>query len=200
MFPEHNFVLCSDPQSFESEFYRATAPDVVLSIGWSWLFKKDVTDRCWVVGVHPSDLPDFAGGSPIQNQILNGIEDTKNTLFRITSELDGGPIIGQIPLSLSGHIDQIFNRLVWTGIVLLSDFIRDYPDKLNLKPQKKTGDHVVYKRLKENSGRLLPEDFLNKTTKELYDIIRCREAPYPNAYLEDDGGVLYFQMCEWKEK
>jgi methionyl-tRNA formyltransferase len=200
IFPEHVFVVCKGPDIFDEEIARNGLPDIILSIGWSWLFKKEVVDSCWVAGVHPSDLPNFSGGSPIQNQILAGVEKSKNTLFRITSQLDAGPIIGQLPLSLGGHMHEIFDRLVYTSIVLLSDFIRNFPDNLTLSNQVKVDDHKNLKRLKADSGSLIPHDFQTKTTKELYDFIRCREHPYPNAYLEDEMGTLYFQMCEWKER
>jgi methionyl-tRNA formyltransferase len=76
LFPDHQVELARDPQELDGLLNGRKAPDAIIAIGWSWLFPKAVVEGAWVVGVHPSDLPDFAGGSPIQNQILAGITDT----------------------------------------------------------------------------------------------------------------------------
>ena len=51
--------------------------------------------------LHPSDLPKFRGGSPIQNQIINGVKKTKISIFRINSEIDAGDIVAKAPLDLT---------------------------------------------------------------------------------------------------
>ena len=50
--------------------------------------------------MHPSDLPKYAGGSPIQHQIINGVINSKATLFEVTKEIDSGPILYKTNLSL----------------------------------------------------------------------------------------------------
>lgn len=200
LFPEHDFPTCKNPDEFSIELTRNGQPDLILAIGWSWIFDKEIASAVWIVGAHPSDLPDYAGGSPIQNQILNGVTQTKNTLFRITPNIDEGPIVAKIPLSLEGHIEEIFKRLTYTSIVLYSDFIRSYPDNIQLIKQSRPDEHKTLRRLKPDSGKLTAEDFSKMSTRQLYDFIRCRESPYPNTYLEDEKGTLYFSRVEWVEK
>ena len=43
--------------------------------------------------LHPSALPKFRGGSPIQNQIIRNIKNSKVTLFKMNEKIDAGPII-----------------------------------------------------------------------------------------------------------
>jgi len=38
--------------------------------------------------IHPSDLPKYRGGSPIQNQIIDGVKDSAVTLFKMDYDLD----------------------------------------------------------------------------------------------------------------
>lgn len=195
MLPEHELLPAATPEEFTALFARGGA-DVVLALGWSWLFEASAASASWIVGVHPSDLPEFAGGSPIQNQILAGVTRTKATLFRITPELDGGPILGKVPLSLEGHVDDIFERLTTVSVVLCLDFLRAFPDVQGV-PQ---GEVKTLRRLKPDSGRLTAESFITMSSRQLYDAIRCREAPYPNAYLEDEAGVLRFARVEFIPK
>ena len=42
--------------------------------------------------LHPSPLPKFRGGSPIQNQIIRNKKKSMVTIFRINNILDGGDI------------------------------------------------------------------------------------------------------------
>jgi methionyl-tRNA formyltransferase len=195
MFPQHVFEHTDAPGALEQALVKEVAPDIVLSIGWSWRFPAAVTEATMVVGVHPSDLPRFAGGSPIQHQILAGVTHSQNTLFRITDRLDAGPIIARIPLRLDGHIDEIFLRLTQTSIVLFSNFLLSFPDVAYL-PQKAS---EPLRRLKPESGRLTPADFQQMSTRQLYDAIRCREDPYPNAYIEDSVGILRFKRADFEE-
>jgi hypothetical protein len=37
-------------------------------------------------------------------------------------------------------------------------------------------------------------------TKYLYDKMRMLEAPYPNAFIEDDDGILYIERVRYKSK
>ena len=38
------------------------------------------------------------------------------------------------------------------------------------------------------------------STKELYNLIRALEYPYPNVNIEDEEGILFFNKVTFKEK
>ena len=67
------------------------------------------------VMLHPSKLPDFAGGSPLQNQIIRNIKKSAITLFVMNKKIDQGNIIAQKMIMLTGwlsnfvHLNPIFN-------------------------------------------------------------------------------------------
>lgn len=170
---------------------------IVVALGWSWLIEKVITENQLCLGVHPSDLPNYRGGSPIQNQILDGIEDTKLSLFHITEKLDAGDIWGKAHLSLKGDsMEDIFANLECSSIQLLSEFFSKYP---NIQP---TAQDLTFgsfrKRRKPEESRLQPADFSAGDLKLLYNKIRCLTAPYPSAYLEDvKGNRLYFEAIRF---
>lgn len=60
---------------------------------------------------HTAPLPFGRGGSPIQNLIARKIDAAPVCAFRMTDVLDGGPIYDSIQVSLSGTIEEIFNRI-----------------------------------------------------------------------------------------
>ena len=93
-------------------------PKLILFYGWSWKIPKNVYENYRCLMLHPSDLPKFRGGCPIQNQIIRGLKETKITIFRINEIIDGGNILYKKKISLEGEIIDIFNRIEKAGIDL----------------------------------------------------------------------------------
>lgn len=172
--------------------------DMIIFLGWSWIIPPEVTDKYLCLGIHPSDLPEYRGGSPIQNQILDGIERTKVTLMTLSSEkLDAGEVWMKEDLDLRGDlIDHIFKNISQSSIKLLNRFFDVFPD---LKPEKQNISKGSYfKRRKPEQSLLTADDLKNKSLKELYNFIRCLSDPYPNAYMEDSqGNRLLFKHVEY---
>jgi len=197
-FTDVEFLLVKTPDELDESFNRVDQVDLIICVGWSWIIKRQIVDDLWVVGIHPSDLPNFAGGSPLQNQILAGISQSKNTLFRLSAELDSGPVIYQLPLNLSGHMQQIFDRLIFTSVLMISDFIRSFPDGINFV-NNTNNEKSLTKRLRPEASKLSRNDLINMTARQLYDHIRCHEDPYPNSYIEDETGRLIIKICEFED-
>ena len=178
-----------------NEFVLHPLPDIeiFLFIGWSWIIPDYFTRQYLCIGIHPSDLPQYRGGSPIQNQILNGITKSKVSLITLSSKLDSGDIWMKEELSLIGDsIHNIFDNIVKSSIILLNSFFDLYP---NIDPQKQdTTFGSYYKRRKPEDSKLNLEDFNNMTLQEMYNFIRGLTDPYPNAFLEDhEGNKLVFK-------
>ena len=56
-----------------------------------------------------------------------------------------------------------------------------------------------YKRIKPEDSELTKKMFQELSSKELFNLIRCREDPYPNCFLKDSSGKLIFKHCEFEE-
>jgi len=197
-FEQMDVHICQSENRFNELILDNSNPyDLIVCAGWSWKIKGVDFDKSWVVGLHPSDLPNFSGGSPIQNQILNNIEDSMLTLYKLNEDFDTGDIIEKKPLPLDDHMNTIFNRMRKIGTELISNLINNFPDNVILTKQLNINNNN-YKRLKPEQSKLLKKDLLTLSTKDLYNFIRCRENPYPNAFIEDDEGRLYFTLCDFK--
>lgn len=192
----------------QEELLEITASDpnwnVIILIGWSWKIPKKIIDSFLVIGMHPSDLPRYSGGSPIQNQIIDGLNSSKATLFKLNEEFDKGEIIDKEQYSLGGHLRDVLFEISNATKTLVLRFIKDYPNNQYIK------QNIVeknYKRLKPEQSKIpLPvkPQFVESsiaeksfTCLELWNHIRCREDPYPNAYFEDETGKILIKSVEF---
>lgn len=174
--------------------------DAVFLVGWSWIIPPNVCEKIYMVGVHPSNLPNYAGGTPLQHQILEGVLDSQCSLFRITPKLDGGGIVGRTPLSLRGNMSDIFSSLTDATVRLFNDFTEAW-ERAGGPPPEETQEHVEppRKRLKPRDSELTDRLFTKMNARELYDFIRCREDPYPNVFVRDHTGTLKFKLVDFEE-
>jgi methionyl-tRNA formyltransferase len=195
---EHR-VFTDNPSFLEAFANPSFQPDIIVFLGWSWIIPASITEKYLCLGIHPSDLPEFRGGSPIQNQIVRGITDTRCSLFRLTEKLDAGEVWLKTDLSLAGdNITAIFKHIAEASVRLLTELFDKYPDITPQQQDVKAGS--IYKRRKEEQSRLTPEDISRMSLRELYDFIRCLTDPYPNAYLEDEqGNRLYLTGVRYEK-
>tara|TARA_Y100000589_G_scaffold7871_1_gene6676 strand:+ start:2796 stop:3494 length:699 start_codon:yes stop_codon:yes gene_type:complete len=199
---EFVFILIENEKSFIN-FLKKCNPDLIFLVGWSHIISKNIVKRNSIYGIHPSDLPNYAGGSPIQHQIIDGLVRSKITLFEIDSKIDNGKIISKKPISLEGNLDQVLEEISRKSLVLINNFIKMNPEinKIKISQNNKINNKkkVLLKRFKPEDGSIDKKTIPNLTTLELYNLIRCREFPYPNAYIEDKLGRLYFQKVDFKK-
>jgi methionyl-tRNA formyltransferase len=175
--------------------------DFILFIGWSWIIENEITQKFLCLGIHPSNLPDFRGGSPLQHQMIQGLIKTKVTLMTLSADkIDAGSIWLKEDLDLLGDsMSDVFENLIQSSTKLLNSFLSQYPEIKSTQQNIQNGSY--YKRRKPVESKLSMDDFSNKSLKELYNFIRSLTDPYPNAYLEDElGNKLVFKNVTYIEK
>lgn len=183
-------------------------PDMILFCGWSYppserLVKLAEHRYVPMFSEHPATSDRYSLGTPLQNQILDGKTHTKHRLVKVGyPELSPRAWSHEIDMSLSGNMSDILNQMTSTAIALFDRFLDDYPHvSWNIWPELPVSEQVP-KRTPDMSA--LTEAELsgpNKlTTKKLYDKIRCLEEPYPNAFIEDEYGTIYFNRVSYKAK
>ena len=99
-------------------------PQIILFYGWSKKVTKEIIEKYKCIMLHPSKLPLFAGGSPLQNQIIRNVKKSAVTLFIMNEKIDQGNIIAQKKIMLTGELDNIFNRIITTGTQLSLKIIK----------------------------------------------------------------------------
>jgi len=168
-------VLVASPDQLAAELGRIR-PRRMFFVHWNWKVPPEVIRNVECIGFHMTDLPFGRGGSPLQNLILRGHRSTMVTAFRLTEEMDAGPVYAKAPLALDGRAGDIYRRASMTAVDLM---IRIADEQLAPKPQE--GPVVTFERRKPEQSRL-PED---GTPQELYDFIRMLDADgYPAAFID----------------
>ncbi|MCD4730068.1 MAG: hypothetical protein K8R74_05685 [Bacteroidales bacterium] len=192
----HNFLLIKSPEDLTFSKCKNFKPDLILFYGWSWIIGDKYLSLAPSVCLHPSPLPKYRGGSPIQNQIINGEKTSAVTLFYMSNKIDAGDIISQKEISFEGHLQDILDRIVDTGIQLTTELLNG---NMNGIPQDES-NASYFKRRQPHQSELKADDFKNKTAEELYNIMRALEDPYPNAFIRcKDGSKLLFKRVEISE-
>jgi len=185
-FPEYNFKITFNTgrDGIDEDEIKTFQPDIILLYGWSWIVPPHLIEQYDCICLHPSPLPQYRGGSPLQNQIINGEKNSAVTIFKMSDEVDEGDIIRQTPMSLSGNIEDIFSRMTTLGFSATCDFLKN---GYNLKPQ----DHslaTVFKRRKPTDSEITLDEIQNQTREYLCNKIRMLTPPYPNAFIKDKCG------------
>lgn len=180
--------IIKNRQEWEEKSELLGEADTFLFLGWSWLIPDDFVRAHRCLGIHPSDLPWYRGGSPIQHQIIDGITHTKITLMSLAAGgIDTGDIWGKEDVDFTGDsMDEIFRHIAESSIKLLNRFFDHYPD-IKPVPQRKDEGSCLKRRKPSDSGIRL-QQVTDMKLKELYDFIRALTDPYPNAYLYDEEG------------
>ena len=190
---KHKFKIIKNKKKISFKEISKFNPDYILFYGWSNKVPINILNEYFCVVLHPSPLPKFRGGSPLQNQIIRNIKSSKITLFKMEKRLDAGPIILTRKFSLEGHLNEIFNRLTVIGTKLTLKFFKN-----NFKLKKQNDKIATYfKRRKPEESEITLSEIKNKSSKYLINKIRMLEDPYPNAFIKTkDGKKLKIKNAE----
>ena len=167
-------------------------PKWVFFFHWSEIVSKEIYTKYKCVVVHTGNLPEGRGGSPLQNQILEGVVSTKVNLIEMSSILDGGGIYISSPITLQGNLNDIWFTIAKISKKLILECVNN-----SLSPIPQTGEPKVYKRKKDN--KLILDS--TKDISYVYDQIRMLDAEnYPQTYLEIGEYILEFSRAKLENK
>ena len=181
---DHEFLLQLSEADFCEHSIVAFNPDLVLFYGWSNIVPKYLVTKYNCLMLHPSPLPKYRGGSPIQNQIIQGETKSAVTIFLMREGIDNGPIAKQKELDLHGDISDIFDRIAKIGLQLTLEII---VEGLNLYDQDEE-KATYFNRRKPHESEITIDELTNQSSLYLYNKIRMLQDPYPNAFIKTIDG------------
>jgi methionyl-tRNA formyltransferase len=138
-----------------------------------------------------TDLPYGRGGSPLQNLIVRGIEETMISAIQVEEGIDTGDIYLKEKLTLNGTADEIFIR---ASEIIFNKMI---PRIINSKliPIKQQGKVVEFKRRKPYESEILSNFDIN----QIYNYIRMLDGEgYPKAFIKFGKYKLEFSRASLK--
>jgi methionyl-tRNA formyltransferase len=177
----------SNPAELHLKAVAELDPEWIFVPHWShWI--PEAIWSCWpTVIFHMTDLPYGRGGSPLQNLIQRGHDNTMLTALRCSAELDAGPIYLKETLSLHGSAEEIFLRADALIETMIARIVREQP-----QPHPQQGEPVLFSRRKPAQSNLSDCPFGDLAA--WYDQIRMLDAEgYPHAFLEAHGLRLEFR-------
>ncbi|HBT38866.1 MAG TPA: methionyl-tRNA formyltransferase, partial [Pseudothermotoga sp.] len=110
--------------------------DICIVVAYGKIIPRKYLDMLPFYNVHPSLLPKYRGAAPIQRAIENGEKSTGVTIFKLTEQLDAGPIAMQESVRIEEFetFDEVEAKLVNLGCRMLVEFLKD-PFSHDLVPQ-----------------------------------------------------------------
>jgi methionyl-tRNA formyltransferase len=178
------FSNISAKQNLNVDYLRIIKPRYIFFPHWSHIIPESIFNEFECVVFHMTDLPYGRGGSPLQNLILEGVEDTKISAIKVVEGLDAGPVFMKRDLSLSGSASQIFERASSIIECMIEEMV------LNpLQPTPQVGHPTVFKRRIPQQSNIKAVD----SGEKVFDMIRMLDADgYPHAYIEIDNFRVEF--------
>lgn len=169
------------------EVLESFGPRYIFFPHWSSKIPAEIHKNFECVIFHMTDLPYGRGGSPLQNLIVRGFQETVITAVRCVDEFDAGRVYLKRPLSLNGTAEEIFMRASRVIGEMIRIIVSEQP-----QPDPQVGDPVIFHRRNRVDGNLGGIDSLEK----VYDYIRMLDADgYPKAYIETADLVFEFSRA-----
>ena len=190
-----NFETCNTQDKFLNLIENKKF-DIIFFLGWSDIIEKNIVENNLCVCLHPSLLPYYRGGSPLQNQLINNEKESGITLFMMNESLDKGPILYQEKYNLEKikilGLTQIYKKITELGVNGVKEILLNlYKDKeLKILKTKEKGSY--FKRRKPEQSEIKLSDFNYYTAEEIFNKIIGLQDPYPNAFIKCKNGSKLF--------
>lgn len=188
---EHIVEIITQREKFNIETVDKFNPDFIFFPHWSWIIPKKIHEKYKCIVFHMTDLPFGRGGSPLQNLIVRGIENTKISAIGVTEEIDAGDIYLKRELNLNGNADEIFIR---ASKIIFNDMI---PKIIydNINPYKQDGEVILFER--RNPEQSIVSSSI-ENLNSFYDMIRMLDGEgYPRAYIKYGKYKLEFSRAKY---
>tara|TARA_Y100001938_G_scaffold141966_1_gene212521 strand:+ start:7443 stop:8117 length:675 start_codon:yes stop_codon:yes gene_type:complete len=186
-FKDKQLIYHSEADELESVVYKYN-PEMIFFIGWSWIIDENIIEKYKCICLHPSPLPKYRGGSPLQHQIMNGETESAVTLFEMDNGIDTGDILFQKTISLEGNLSDIFIRIVNVGCIGIREIVNGDYEVVKQDESKAT----FFKRRTPKMSEITFEEISDNTAEYLYNKIRALQSPYPNAFIKCKDGTKLF--------
>ena len=184
-----NSIVVKNKDQLNIEFINDHKPDFIMFPHWSHKVPAEIYQNFKCICFHSTPLPYGRGGSPIQNMISLGHDETEVCSLLMTEEFDAGPIYIRSKVSLEGNLDQILVRIY----KVIADQIFELLKK-DIEPIEQVGEVVKFSRIIDNTIKFSEQ--LNK----IFDKIRMLDSSiYPQSYIDVEDCKIEFKNAKYVE-
>ena len=172
-------------------------PDYLFTLGWSQIFNEEFINcfSKFVVGTHPSKLPHGRGRAPLPWTILEELDASAVSFFKIDSGVDTGNLIFQREFQIpkGTYVKELYAmvaRELGLGFYEIHKALTNN-EAITFSTQDEKGVTV--------RGKRTPADGLiefGQTVKSVEKLIRAVSEPYPGAYCYyKDEKIIFWKVA-----
>ena len=156
-------------------------PDLIITAAFGQILPTELLEapKWGAINVHASLLPEYRGGAPIHQAIMDGKEETGVTIMYMVDRLDAGDIISQtsVPITEEDHTGSMFDKLSVAGTELLKETLPSIISGTNSRiPQAE--DMVTFAR---NISRDQERIDWTRSARQIFNQVRGLH-PWPVAF------------------
>jgi phosphoribosylglycinamide formyltransferase 1 len=138
-FSQKGFASAEERDAAMRDFFKSHSVELVVDAGYDRIHTQPFLEAFGgrIVNVHPSLLPDFAGGMEAVEQALHaGVRMTGATVHLVTGDLDAGPILVQesVPVLADDTVETLRRRIHEAEYRILPQAIRSMKARLANSP------------------------------------------------------------------
>jgi methionyl-tRNA formyltransferase len=145
--------------------------EIVLILGYTKILSNEfLKSNKLSLLIHESGLPKGRGFSPVQWQILKGINKIPVCLLEAVERFDSGDVFDKSYIKLTGYelFDEIREKQAKVSLELIERFLVKYP---NFSRRKQKGKVTCYRKRNRQDDKLC----LNKTLREQFNHFRTAD-------------------------
>ena len=178
---------------------KSLNPDLFIVIAYGKLLPQNILDipSKFCINLHASLLPKYRGAGPINWAIINDEKQTGLSVIKMSSQMDAGDILAQMPLKIDAQETAVTLRktMMEVGPQFLVETIQAIKENRHqLKPQNEKAVTLAPKLTKE-----LGQIDWTKSAEEIRNLIRGL-LPWPTAYTFYEGKILKILKAQVVEK
>lgn len=157
-------------------------PDIIFVIGWSQIASAELrgTAKRFVIGFHPTALPQLRGRAAIAWSILLGLKETGTSLFVIDDGVDSGALLAQQTFQIAPR--ETAATLIGKHMTALASMLRDLMPRLADGTARSIAQRTT--NISYGAKRVAGDGAIDwtRSTAEIDRLIRACTRPYPGAF------------------
>ncbi len=114
----------------EADSVLSLHPDLIISCAYGQLIPVSILEapKYGCLNIHPSKLPRYRGGAPIQRAVMNGDTETEVCLMEIAAGMDSGVVYARIPAEIGPDetSSELFEQLKEPACELIRSYLPRY--------------------------------------------------------------------------
>ena len=174
-------------------FFQKYQGDIGLVLGWNRLIPKEIISQfsICILGLHgtPYGLPKGRGRSPVIWTLVLGERKYHFYLFKISEGVDDGPIFSEqiLDINIFDDNNSFYKKLIISASYQINEIIPKIISNSIQPMEQPSGVPTYFPKRTFADGEI---DW-NKSTEEIYNLIRAITHPYPCAHTYNGNDIIY---------